>query len=352
MKNIYLQFLDPKHNNKNLVLATVTVTTGSTPQKPGSSAIFSDKGLITGTVGGGVVEKRVEEIAIKALKSGNSGYFTFDLDNDIDEKTEAICGGQISVLIDARPANSRSVFEMIGESIGKNLPVVLITMVTRFSEEAVLINRYCINADYDPPIPAPFLEKIKPVANDMIAERRLLYREMELAIPDKEPSSIFFLEAVFPPAHLVIAGAGHIGRALAHLADMIDFRITVIDDRKEYANADNIPEADNFIIGNIGKAVEEIVKDDTTYIVIVTRGHANDAEALQACINAEPAYIGMIGSKKKISSMRSEFLKNGWATPAQWNRIFSPIGLEIGSKTVGEIAVSIAAQLIAVRSRN
>ncbi len=86
-----------------------------------------------------------------------------------------------------------------------------------------------------------------------------------------------------------------------------------------------------------------------TYIVLVTRGHRNDADALKQCIDSEAAYIGMIGSARKIGLMRKQFLQEGWATPDQFDGIYAPIGIDILSKTVQEIAVSIAAQLILVR---
>ena len=86
------------------------------------------------------------------------------------------------------------------------------------------------------------------------------------------------------------------------------------------------------------------------YVVIVTRGHKDDAEALKACIGAGFAYTGMIGSKNKIASMKAEFINNGWATVKQWDSLYTPVGLDIKSKTVEEIAVSIAAQLVLVRN--
>jgi len=84
----------------------------------------------------------------------------------------------------------------------------------------------------------------------------------------------------------------------------------------------------------------------------MTHGHAGDAEALRSCIRSNAAYIGMIGSRSKIAKMREEFLSKKWATETEWQKIYSPVGLDIGSKTVEEIAMSIAAQLVLVRSRN
>jgi xanthine dehydrogenase accessory factor len=351
MKNIYLQLLDHQSDNLTLVLATVTGTHGSTPQKPGSSAIFDNRGLVSGTIGGGVVEGRVQKLANDAITSKKSGYFRFNLANDISNKEEAICGGMISVLIDANLQNYNSVFEELGRSLENDIPGVLITMVTGFSEDTVLINRYWISKSVRPRIPVEFLSKIEPVVNEIITKGDPSdYREMELTMPETEPSSLFLLEPVFPKPKLVIAGAGHIGRCLAHLGDMLDFEITIIDDRPEYANSVNIPEAHHIIVNDIGESLKSLKKNKDTYIVIVTRGHKDDAAALKPCIGSDVAYTGMIGSVNKISSMRVDFIKNGWATAEQWDTVYTPVGLDIKSRTVEEIAISIAAQLVLIRN--
>src|SRR5674536_3994 len=122
MKNIYLQLLDHQSDILKLVLATVTRTLGSTPQKPGSSALFDLKGLKGGTVGGGVVEGRVQKLALEAILSKKSGHFRFNLANDISNTEEAICGGQIDVLIDANLNNSLSIFQQVKRSIENRIP--------------------------------------------------------------------------------------------------------------------------------------------------------------------------------------------------------------------------------------
>jgi xanthine dehydrogenase accessory factor len=351
MKNIYLQILDQQSNNFPLVLATVTRTHGSTPQKPGSSALFGKEGLISGTVGGGIVERKVQKIALDAILSKESGHFHFNLANDISNTEEAICGGQISVLVDANLNNYIHVLEQVKQSMVKRIPGVLITMVTGLTEKAVLINRYWMSETYKPSIPVRFFKKIEPVVMSLLSAANLSdYRELELTIPGEEPSSLFFFEPIFPPAHLVIAGAGHIGKALAHLGSRLNFEVTVIDDRPEYANCENIPDAGHIIVKDIGEAMQEVKKRDDTYVVIVTRGHKDDAAALRPCIGSDLAYTGMIGSKNKIATMRMNFIENGWATGKQWDGIHAPVGLEIKSQTVEEIAVSIAAQLVLVRN--
>ncbi|HDT13143.1 MAG TPA: hypothetical protein ENO03_02175, partial [Candidatus Aminicenantes bacterium] len=161
---------------------------------------------------------------------------------------------------------------------------------------------------------------------------------------------LIYIEPVLPLPRLIIAGAGHVGRAVARLGKLLDFVITVIDDRPEFANAANVPEADEIVVAEFGPALAGIEDTPDNYFIIVTRGHRKDAEALRAVIGREAAYIGMIGSPIKVGLMRQAFLENGWATEEQWAGIHSPIGLAIGSKTVEEIAVSIAAELVKVRS--
>jgi len=244
-----------------------------------------------------------------------------------------------------------AVYKEINKSIAEGIPGVLITMVTIYSGTGVLINRYWMTADSRPVLPSEFMEKIEPEVTMILSlSDPENFKRMELSVPGEEPSHLFFLEPVFPLPKLVIAGAGHIGKALSHIGKMLDFEITVIDDRKEYANPDNIPDADHIIVRDIGEAIREMKKTPETFIVIVTRGHNADSIALKACIGKGAAYIGMIGSRSKIEKMKAEFIQKKWTTKEQWSNIYAPVGLDIKSKTVEEIAVSIAAQLVLVRN--
>jgi len=351
MENLFLEIPDRQSTDSQLVLATVTRTSGSTPQKPGSSALFGSNGLAAGTVGGGIVEGKIQKLALQAGLSKISGHYHFNLANDISKKEEAICGGQISVLLDAGLRDSLSVFGQLKQSLSDRIPGVLITLVTGIAEAKVRIVRHWISESSEPEISGELLGKIKSEATRLISGKNPAgFIEMEPGITVGEESTICFLQPFFPPDQLVIAGAGHIGRALAHLGSRLGFEVTVIDDRPEFANVENIPEADHIIVREIGEAMDEIVTGENTYVVIVTRGHKDDASALRPCIGRNLAYTGMIGSKSKISAMRTDFIENGYATHDQWNKIHAPVGLAIKSQTVEEIAVSIAAELVLVRN--
>jgi len=160
------------------------------------------------------------------------------------------------------------------------------------------------------------------------------------------------VEPVIPKPLLVIAGGGHIGQALALQASLVGFDITVIDDRAEFTYPVLFPEGTKTHCGDIQKYIADLPVESDFYIVIVTRGHKLDAEALQACIHKPTAYIGMIGSKRKVSLIRKNFIESGLATEEEFDRVHAPIGLEINAVTVPEIATSITSQLIAVRRKN
>ncbi|HZL76622.1 MAG TPA: XdhC/CoxI family protein [Bacteroidales bacterium] len=349
MKNIFFKIPELCSSRHGLVLATVTGTKGSTPQKPGSSALFDSGILIAGTVGGGIVEGRVAEFAAKCSQTKKSGWITHHLDNDISHKEDAICGGEISVLVDGNPCRQLEVFKEIRDSIAARMPGILISLVTREDDGNVSVERQWMTADKLPVFPADVIENIRSEASDILSSAVPEFRQIDISVPGIKPWMVL-LEPVFPQKQLVIAGAGHIGKALSHLGKMLDFDVTVIDDRKEYANRENLPDADSIIVSDIGPAMEEIKKGSDSFIVIVTRGHKDDAEALRPCIGSGAAYVGMIGSKIKVARIRDEFIRNNWASEEQWKKIFSPVGLDIKSKTVEEIALSIAAQMVLVRN--
>jgi xanthine dehydrogenase accessory factor len=347
MKNIYLQIMDNQAAHSKMALATVTGTSGSTPQKAGSSALFILDSLLSGTIGGGAVEERVKKIVQTSILSKKSGLFDFELDNDISYTDEPICGGKMNVLIDVRPELHHHTFEQLKQSILEGIPGLLVTKVTRLDGQSVNIVRYWISHIDEQTIPPELKIEIEKKTRELLAYgRRAKYTELALS----HESGIIFLEPVFPPAHLVIAGAGHIGKALAHLGKLLDFEVTIIDDREEYANLKNIPDADCILVEEISKAFHALKKTPDTYVVIVTRGHKGDADALKNCIGTNIAYIGMIGSAKKVAEMRKKFIGEGWSSQQQWKNIHAPIGLKINSQSVQEIAVSIAAELVQVRN--
>lgn len=160
--------------------------------------------------------------------------------------------------------------------------------------------------------------------------------------------SIFF-EPIFPNPQLFIFGAGHVGQALSKIADMLNYRVTIIDDRPEFANNERFPRARPIIVEEYSKAFDALELDEKSHIVIVTYKHLNDEVVLQNCINQPFKYIGMIGSRSKVKKALTALKKQG-ITDEVVRKIHAPIGLNIGANTPEEIAVAIAAEMIAVRN--
>jgi xanthine dehydrogenase accessory factor len=348
MKYIYPRLLAMIKDNK-LVLATIVSTEGSSPQVPGVSALFSKKGLIAGTLGGGIMEARAEEKALESLRTGESFLARFELYADIASEEEAICGGEATILFDAHPSENHNVFENMVKSLNARKPGILITGIHRIKNKLQKLSRSWIEK---PKIFGEGAEKWESPVREESKNAFSAGTPLFLVGGETSGDTIIdmYLEPQFPLSRLVIAGAGHVGKAVAHIGHLLDFEVMVIDDRPEFANKDNVPEADHILLGDIGKTIEGIPKTADTYIVIVTRGHSQDAAALKSCIGSTAAYIGMIGSGRKIALMREKFIDSGWATADQFDRVYAPIGMDIQSKTIQEIAVSIAAQLVRVRA--
>jgi xanthine dehydrogenase accessory factor len=151
---------------------------------------------------------------------------------------------------------------------------------------------------------------------------------------------------------LVIVGAGHVGQAVADLASRTGFQVTVADDRGHYANLQRFPAAHEILTAPfeaLWATLRESI-DEQTYVLVVTRGHGHDQEALAQLAPTSAAYVGLIGSKRKIKMIFQALEENG-IPRAALNRVAAPIGLDIGSETVDEIAISIVAELIAFRNK-
>ncbi|MBX5493166.1 MAG: XdhC family protein [Chloroflexi bacterium] len=157
-----------------------------------------------------------------------------------------------------------------------------------------------------------------------------------------------FLEVVEPQPALVIVGAGHIAVPLARIGKMLGFEVTVIDDREKFANRERFPDADQVIADDFGPTLANLKITRGSYIVIITRGHQYDEEALMQVVDSPAAYIGMIGSRRRVRAVADNLAAVG-IDRAKLERVRAPIGLEIGAQTPEEIAVSIIAEIIAVR---
>lgn len=157
-----------------------------------------------------------------------------------------------------------------------------------------------------------------------------------------------FIEPIEPPPQLVILGAGHVGLQLGRLAPGLGFRVTVVDDRERFANRDRFPDATTIVVDSIPEWITRTPLPSSAYVVVLTRGHRQDYDAIRALAGCDLRYVGLIGSRAKVARVVERAREEG--VPADWLRALrAPVGLAIGAVTPEEIAVSILAELVAVR---
>src|SRR5437588_784241 len=159
-----------------------------------------------------------------------------------------------------------------------------------------------------------------------------------------------FIEVLHPEPRLIIAGAGNVAQALARLATQLDYRIVVVDDRRDLADPHMFGDKIQLTFGDIQQTIRELEPDEASWIVIVTRGHHLDKDALRAALETSARYVGMIGSPGKIKNIFRDLLKEG-ISRERLEQVHSPIGLDLGAETPEEIALSIAAEMVMLRKQ-
>lgn len=336
-----VEFID---NGRSFAVALILKVDGSAPRKAGVKAVIDEKGKIWGTLGGGQVEAEAQRRAVEACKSRKAVVFDFNLYGADRADNVPICGGTMRILLDPTAAKDRASYSQVAEAVSRRQKGVMLTSASSGADTEVK-TKWLLQED--------ILSNAEFPGSDNIS-LCLAHESPELFTETTDDPQVFtevLVEPVIPRPLLIIAGGGHIGQALTLQASLVGFDITVIDDRAEFTEPALFPEGTKTFSGDIPKLITAQSIAEDTYIVLVTRGHKLDAESLEACIHAPAAYIGMIGSKRKVALVRQNFIESGIATEEEFDRIHAPIGLDIGAVTVPEIAASITAELVAVRRK-
>jgi xanthine dehydrogenase accessory factor len=282
-------------------LALISTIKGSSPQKKGAKALFFADGRIHGTLGGGCLEAEIQDRARRALRTRTPATFELILDHDFGWDDGLICGGKVSGLILPHAAEASEIWRALA--------------------------RHDANLAWG------------------------VKKDFSIQWADgSEASEWFYQEHVSPPCALWIAGSGHVARAVAPLAQQLDFEITVFDDRPELANNRHFPAGTQFRVGYGDDLLREPFPERPVFGLIVTRGHQHDALVLREWIHRPFQFLGMIGSRRKARIIFEQFVAENLATRAQLSQVACPAGLDIQAQTVPEIAVSIVAQFVQKRA--
>lgn len=346
MREIYQKISELIDSDQVGAYCTVVETKGSTPQKPGSKLLILPDLRNIGTLGGGCVEAEARRQAIGLMQDGKPRLLQFQLDSDYGWDDGLICGGHMKIFIDLPKTRAEAeMFVRLQDLNTAKVPLVCATVVESEQNDVDVGMKmiYAINGERIGTLGNMALEAdIESEISDILDKNQpITYQQKD--------SSTVFLEPLQPRPTLLIAGAGHVGQALCHLGSWLDFDIVIVDDRADFASTERLPEADDIIVGDIAEELRNYPINHLTYVVIVTRGHQHDESALHSVVESEARYIGLIGSRRKIKLIFDDLLEVGIPIE-RLQRVFAPIGLDINSKTVPEIAVSIASQLIQVRN--
>ena len=342
MREILKELVDSIRAGRDVVYCSVVDTRGSTPQKAGAAMLVFPDGRQIGTLGGGCVEAEVKQRSLRSFEDLQPTVMTFQLDDNYGWDDGLICGGRMTMLVD--PVQSREALDyysafsdLVEHGHGGTVAVVLDAEKSKLGPPGAswlfdaqgqwVASRHRVDCP----------KTVRAGVQSLSGRPRPVAR-----------SGLAFLPHL-PRCRLVIVGGGHVGRAVGRLAAEADFDVWVVDDRAGYASAERFPEADRLIVGEIGPTLAELEITPNTYCLIVTRGHLHDEEALEKLAERGARYVGMIGSKRKIRLIFDDLIAAG-VSPEALERVHAPLGFEIGSQTVPEIAISIMAELIAHRN--
>jgi xanthine dehydrogenase accessory factor len=329
-----------------LVMASILSLVGSSPRHTGTRMVIGEDGRGYGTIGGSLIEATAIKESRKVIIAKKSKIVDFELSGKDATAAGMICGGQAQLLLDyfeATPEN-RALFQSWQEAIRSGKEFRYITYLKDQGEEIQVTGHSILYADDTMTnigqVDLPGMQSLKAEIWNLTSVATLTSQDTRIIVnPIRKLKSLYLF------------GAGHVALPTAHIAALVGFRVVVVDDRPEFANAERFPSASQiYVIDDFNHALEGLEIDPDSYIVIITRGHQYDRSVLEQSLRTSAGYIGMISSRRKRDAIYTALIERGFK-PERLEEVHSPIGIDISGETPEEIAVSIVAELIQERSR-
>jgi xanthine dehydrogenase accessory factor len=319
-------------------------------------------GGIAGTVGGGCGEADVWRAALDVIDTKSPTIVQVDLTEEMTLQTEAVCGGIMRVFVeprypqgaDAEPGAAPAgdgFASAVAQAIRERRACALATVVRAHPATGLVRgNRLFVTTTAQVGTLGQYELDATVAASARNALSHADSKPLRIPVGDaaEAGSAEVFVELFTPAPRLLILGAGHIAVPLAKVGSLLEFEVVVLDDRAAFANRVRFPDADQVLAADFGAALRDFPVDPYTYIVLVTRGHQQDVASLRTLIQSNAAYIGMIGSKRRVWTVLKLLNEEG-VSPERLLRLHAPIGLDIEAITPSEIAVAIGAELVKVR---
>lgn len=334
---------------KKTALATVVKVEGSSYRQPGARMLVTEEGFLTGAISGGCLEGDALRKALLSIHQQQNKLIVYNTNNedDLELGLQLGCNGIVHIL-----------FEYIDDNIQNN-PIHLLQQLQTQREPAIIATLFSLKKQarqsgtvlfyrdntepvYHNPIALELITDAKQVLNNKLTIVKEIDRNEEIEA---------LIEYITPPVSLVIAGAGNDVQPLVKMADIIGWEITIAEGRTTHATKKRFPEAKNILVGKPETVFENITIDSQTFFVLITHNYKYDLAMLKLLLQTNCNYIGILGPKTKLNRMFDDLHSEGIKiNHEQLNRIYGPIGLDIGAETSEEIALSIIAEIKAVIS--
>lgn len=349
-----LSAYDRQRNTKNqCALATVTKVEGSSYRRPGARMLVTDDGQLTGSISGGCLEGDALRRARRVMLTGKSEiivYDSTDIEEDLQHGAQLGCEGTIQILlepVDYQDLNNP--VELLRKTSRQDHPVVLITILSaknsigNLSGKRVLVNQNQQAIDLTGEASADGL--ILNDALQALSSGQSITQNYHIG----EENARLFLEVIFPAPQLTIYGAGNDAQPLMRMAVGLGWRVHIVDGRAPQATAQRFPEAESVAVVKLAELENQ--KFFPGYAVLMSHNYHYDFAVLQQLIAYQPvSYIGVLGPKKKTDRLLDDLQKTGFVPNNEGHeRLYGPVGLNIGAETAEEIAVAIMAELLAVK---
>lgn len=328
---------------KRTALATVVKVVGSSYRRPGARMLVTEDGELTGAISGGCLEGDALRKAMLALMQNQKKLVIYDTTDEDDAKlgVQLGCNGIVSIL-----------FEPIQKEEAAH-PINLLKKCMQQRKDAVLVTAFNENRHADQAGTCCFISENENISTTnnceaFVKEGRQALEQKTSVVKEENNQSVLY-QFITPTVQLVIAGAGNDAQPLVEMASVLGWQSTVVDGRSTHATARRFPRANKILVTKPEAVLSQIVTDGQTAFVLMTHNYNYDLALLGKLLTTECAYIGVLGPRKKLQRMLDEIGKNGLPiTEEQLQKIYGPVGLDLGVETAEEIALSVVAEIKSV----
>ena len=331
------------HAEKRVAMATLVATRGTSPKREGAKMWVGEEGRILGSVTiGGCVDARVIAESEQALSSFSARLVEMKLGNEDAWEIGFSCAGDLDVFIEpvdlTRSDNVFELYRVVRNAIDQGKRAVLATALKDSSRKLLMIEGGEISGSLG-------TSELDREAQSRALE---LMKKGVSATISIDSSPIFF-ETHGPPPTLIVFGASHVAMPLVSLAHDLGLKTIVVDGRPRFATRERFPDVDKLLIGIPSEIAETLAYTSSTFVVLTAHDYKYDLPVLKVVLPGRPAYVGLLGSKRRGAAIK-EFLRDGGIDEDLLDQLHVPTGLDIGAQTAAEIALSILAEAVALKS--